>query len=103
MERFDLGNIFQGISTLLQADSAIMYARIGLILLGILLVYLGRRGVLEPLVMIPMGLGMAAVNAGVLIFPGGMHGNLFLDPMVTETDQLIFFFNDAATTEIYTE
>ena len=38
MERFDLGNIFQGISTLLQADSAIMYARIGLILLGILLV-----------------------------------------------------------------
>lgn len=52
MERFDLGNIFQGISTLLQADSAIMYARIGLILLGILLVYLGRRGVLEPLVMI---------------------------------------------------
>jgi len=64
MERFDLGNIFQGISTLLQADSAIMYARIGLILLGILLVYLGRRGVLEPLVMIPMGLGMAAVNAG---------------------------------------
>ena len=34
MERFDLGNIFQGISTLLQADSAIMYARIGLILLG---------------------------------------------------------------------
>ena len=89
MERFDLGNIFQGISTLLQADSAIMYARIGLILLGILLVYLGRRGVLEPLVMIPMGLGMAAVNAGVLIFPGGMHGNLFLDPMVTETDQLM--------------
>ena len=63
MERFDLGNIFQGISTLLQADSAIMYARIGLILLGILLVYLGRRGVLEPLVMIPMGLGMAAVKA----------------------------------------
>ena len=89
MERFDLGNIFQGISTLLQSDPAIMYTRIGLILLGILLVYLGRRGVLEPLVMIPMGLGMAAVNAGVLIFPGGMHGNLFLDPMVTETDQLM--------------
>jgi len=29
MERFDLGNIFQGISTLLQADSAIMYVRAG--------------------------------------------------------------------------
>ena len=84
MEKFDLNNIFQGISTLLQSDPAIMYARIGLILLGILLVYLGRRGVLEPLVMIPMGLGMAAVNAGVLIFPGGTPGNLFLDPMVTD-------------------
>ena len=102
MERFDLGNIFQGISTLLQADSAIMYARIGLILLGILLVYLGRRGVLEPLVMIPMGLGMAAVNAGVLIFPGGMHGNLFLDPMVTETDQLMNILQIDFLQPIYT-
>ena len=54
MEKYDLSNIFQGISTLLQGDTAIMYARIGLILLGILLVYLGRKGVLEPLVMIPM-------------------------------------------------
>ena len=89
MEKFDLGSIFQGISTLLQPDPAIMYSRIGLILLGILLVYLGRKGILEPLVMIPMGLGMAAVNAGVLIFPGGAHGNLFLDPMVTDTDQLM--------------
>ena len=80
MERFDLGNIFQGISTLLQADSAIMYARIGLILLGILLVYLGRRGVLEPLVMIPMGLGMAAVNAGVLIFLAACTATCFWTP-----------------------
>ena len=59
MERFDLGNIFQGISTLLQADSAIMYARIGLILLGILLVYLGRRGVLEPLVAMAEAIAVA--------------------------------------------
>ena len=44
MEKFDLGSIFQGISTLLQSDPAIMYSRIGLILLGILLVYLGRQG-----------------------------------------------------------
>ena len=68
MEKFDLNNIFQGISTLLQSDPSIMYARIGLILLGILLVYLGRRGILEPLVMIPMGLGMA-----MLQYPGAME------------------------------
>jgi len=39
------------------------FARIGLILLGVLLVYLGKRGTLEPLLMIPMGLGMSTVNA----------------------------------------
>ena len=89
MEKYDLNNIFQGISTLLDSDTAIMSARIVLMLLGILLVYLGRKGILEPLVMIPMGLGMAAVNAGVLLFPGGVHGNLFLDPMVTDTDELM--------------
>lgn len=89
MEKYDLNNIFQGISTLLQSEPIIMYSRIGLILLGILLVYLGRKGVLEPLVMIPMGLGMAAINAGVLFLPGGEQGNLFLDPMVTDTNELM--------------
>ena len=36
--------------------------------LGLLLLYLGRKGVLEALLMIPMGLGMATVNAGVMFF-----------------------------------
>lgn len=89
MEKYDLSNIFQGISTLLQSEPIIMYSRIGLILLGILLVYLGRKEILEPLVMIPMGLGMAAINAGVLFLPGGVQGNLFLDPLVTDTDELM--------------
>ncbi len=89
MEKYDLNNIFQGISTLLQSEPIIMYSRIGLILLGILLVYWGRKEILEPLVMIPMGLGMAAINAGVLFMPGGVPGNLFLDPLVTDVDQLI--------------
>ncbi len=89
MEKYDLGYIFQGISTLLQSDPMIMWARIGLILLGILLVYLGRKEILEPLVMIPMGLGMAAINAGVLFLPGDVQGNLFLDPLVTEPTALI--------------
>jgi oxaloacetate decarboxylase beta subunit len=89
MEKYNLGNIFQGISSLFQSDPSIMYARIGLILLGILLVYLGRKGVLEPLVMIPMGLGMSVINAAVLILPGGEQGNLFLDPLLTDTDELM--------------
>ncbi len=89
MEKYDLNNIFQGISTLLQSDPLIMYSRIGLILLGILLVYLGRKEILEPLVMIPMGLGMAAINAGVLFLPGGIQGNLFLDPLVSDPTALM--------------
>ncbi len=89
MEKYDLHNIFQGISTLLTSDPVIMYSRIGLIILGILLVYLGRKGVLEPLVMIPMGLGMAVINAGVLVLPGDIQGNLFLDPLETDNDMLM--------------
>ena len=58
-------------------------------LLGMLLVYLGKKGVLEPLLMIPMGLGMAAINAGILFMPNGAQGNLFVDPMITDPNQLM--------------
>lgn len=60
-----------------------------LITLGGLLVYLGWKGVLEPMVMIPMGLGMIAINCGTLIMPEGGLGNLFLDPMLSDTDELM--------------
>ncbi|MBL8589821.1 MAG: sodium ion-translocating decarboxylase subunit beta [Methylobacteriaceae bacterium] len=66
-----------------------MIGRIGLILLGLLLMYLGYKGVLEALLMIPMGLGMATVNAGVLDFGGGKRGTLFLDPLATTNDQVV--------------
>lgn len=102
MEKFDLLSIFQGISTLLVSDPIIIYTRIGLICLGILLVYLGRKGVLEPLVMIPMGLGMAAINSGILFMPDGSQGNLFLDPMVTDTDQLMEIMQIDFLQPIYT-
>ncbi len=89
MENIDIGHLFQGISTLCASETSILIARIGLIILGILLVYLGRKGILEPLVMIPMGLGMAAINAGVLFMPGGEQGNLFIDPLISEPSQLM--------------
>ena len=60
-----------------------------LVLLGLLLIYLGWKGILEPMVMIPMGLGMVAINCGTLIMPDGTLGNLFLDPMLSDTDQLM--------------
>jgi oxaloacetate decarboxylase beta subunit len=82
-------NLFQGIATLVASDSTIFYARIGLILLGLLLIYLGKKGVLEPLLMIPMGLGMASINAGILFMPNGQQGNLFVDPLITNPAELM--------------
>lgn len=86
MEGIHLLDIFQGIATLAASEPKIFWGRIGLIALGFLLIYLGRKGVLEALLMIPMGLGMASVNAGVMFFEGGKMGTLFVDPLVTGTD-----------------
>lgn len=82
-------NLFQGIGTLFVQEPKIAVARIVLIILGILLVYLGKREILEPLIMIPMGFGMAAVNSGVLFLSASEIGTIFMDPMVTNTDQLM--------------
>jgi oxaloacetate decarboxylase beta subunit len=68
---------FQGIQSMLHSSPMMVIARISLILLGILLIYLGKKGVLEPLLMIPMGLGMAVINSSVMFFdPLHMHGGL---------------------------
>ncbi|MCU0895501.1 MAG: sodium ion-translocating decarboxylase subunit beta [Rhodospirillales bacterium] len=85
----DFLSLFQGIATLAESEPKIMFGRIFLILLGVALIYLGKKGVLEALLMIPMGLGMVAVNAGVLFFEGGRMGTLFLDPLASETNELM--------------
>ena len=62
--------------------------------------YLGKKGVLEALLMIPMGLGMATINASLLFLPAGMpggfgnpgevmQGTLFLDSLVTEVKPML--------------
>lgn len=89
MENLDILQLFQGVSTLLSSSLTIGLGRIFLILLGLLLVYLGKKEVLEPLLMIPMGIGMAAVNAGVLFLAPGQQGTLFVDPIMSETNQLM--------------
>lgn len=89
MGDIDFLQLFQGIATLAASEPKILIGRISLIFLGILLIYLGRKGVLEALLMIPMGLGMAAVNAGVLFFEGDRMGTLFLDPLTSETTALM--------------
>lgn len=89
MGNIDFLSLFQGIATLAASDTKIFFGRIGLMALGLLLIYLGKKGVLEALLMIPMGLGMAAVNAGVLFFEGGRMGTLFLEPLASEPNYLI--------------
>lgn len=89
MENIDFMSLFQGFGTMFTGGWLIAVARIILILLGFLLVYLGWKGVLEPMVMIPMGIGMIAINCGTLMMPDGGLGNLFLDPMLSDTNQLM--------------
>lgn len=89
MENIDFATLFQGIGTMMASGWFLASARIFLVLLGLLLIYLGWKGVLEPMVMIPMGLGMVAINCGTLIMPDGTLGNLFLDPMLSDTDALM--------------
>lgn len=102
MQSSDLLNLFQGVSTLLVSDPVIAYSRIALMLLGMLLVYLGKKGVLEPLLMIPMGMGMTAINAGILFMPDHSQGNLFIDPLVTDTTALMNILQIDFLQPIYT-
>ncbi len=95
--------IFQGFQTLaldFSNSPTMAIARIGLTILGLLLIYLGKKGILEPLLMIPMGLGMAVVNASIMFFdplniamgnpidPLKM-GTLFVDPTLVNNDHIM--------------
>jgi oxaloacetate decarboxylase beta subunit len=88
------------VATLTASDAAVFWGRLFLIAVGGALVYLGRRGVLEALIMVPMGLGMAVVNAAVMFVPPRMAtevdpetglglGTLFLSPLVAEGGQWV--------------
>ncbi|MEG0796568.1 MAG: sodium ion-translocating decarboxylase subunit beta [Odoribacter sp.] len=89
MENIDFFSLFQGFGTMVAGGWFLAVARIVLVILGFLIVYLGWKGVLEPMIMIPMGLGMIAINCGTLIMPDGGLGNLFLDPMITDNNELM--------------
>ncbi|MEN6326774.1 MAG: sodium ion-translocating decarboxylase subunit beta [Syntrophomonas sp.] len=98
----DLATLFQGIGTLMVQEPKIAIGRIVLVLLGMVLVYMGAKKYLEPLVMIPMGFGMAAVNAGMLFLEAHKVGNLLIDPLITETSALMTILQIDAFQPIYT-
>lgn len=89
-----LVTMFPGISTLFIQEPFIACARIALILFGIVLAYYGFKRTLEPLIMIPMGLGMIAINAGVLFLGDGSPvlanvGNIILNPLEGDAVKLV--------------
>ena len=65
----DFLSIFPGLELFTQIDAIMGWTRIFLIFLGFLLCYLGYKEILEPLLMIPMGIGMSMVNAAMLMMP----------------------------------
>ena len=79
MENIDFATLFQGIGTMMASGWVLASARVFLVLLGLLLIYLGWKGILEPMVMIPMGLGMVAINCGTLIMPDGSINEYYAD------------------------
>ncbi|ABC22121.1 Na+-transporting methylmalonyl-CoA/oxaloacetate decarboxylase, subunit beta [Rhodospirillum rubrum F11] len=81
--------VFPGIGTLFVQEPVIAISRLGLMGLGFFLAYLGFKRTLEPLIMVPMGLGMMAVNAGVMFLEAGQIGTLIIAPMVSDTEGLI--------------
>lgn len=84
-----VATLFPGIASLFVQDTTIAVARIALIIFGFVLAYLGFKRTLEPLIMVPMGVGMICINCGVLFLDGGKLGTLFLDPLISDPSQLV--------------
>lgn len=102
MSGTDVLQLFQGIATMGAQDMIHVIARIALILLGLSFVYLGYKGTLEPLIMVPMGVGMASVNASVLFLSPTTIGTIFLDPMISDVTSLMNILQINFLQPIYT-
>ena len=102
MPEIDVLFFFQGIATMVASDPIITAARVVLIGLGIAFVYLGVKGTLEPLIMIPMGVGMSSVNAGVLYLSATKIGTIFIDPMASDPAELLDILQIDFLQPIYT-
>jgi len=104
--------LFQGIGTLISQDPLVGLGRIALLVVGIVLIMLSRKNILEPLIMGPMGFGMIAINAGMLFaFPVFLDGdpsnvinlsNIIIDPMQSSTTGLMNIMQINFLQPIYT-
>ena len=95
-------HLFPGIGTLFVQAPVISLTRLALMAFGFFLAYLGFKRTLEPLIMVPMGIGMLSINAGVLFLEAGKVGTIFLDPLVSQTDALMEILQINFLQPIYT-
>ncbi|MCL2509442.1 MAG: sodium ion-translocating decarboxylase subunit beta, partial [Oscillospiraceae bacterium] len=104
--------IFQGVGTLFELEPAIAIGRLVFVFLGVLLVWLGNKRILEPLIMVPMGFGLVAINAGMLFSlsinidgdPGSTIDltNIIINPMESTTAGLMNLMQVDFLQPIYT-
>lgn len=93
---------FQGIYTFFLVEPHIALARLFLILLGFGILYLSWKQIFEPLIMVPLGIGMLAVNGGLMMFEAGNIGTLFINPLATNIEQLMYYLQIDFLQPIYT-
>jgi len=86
---FNFWHLFEGIYSFFTGDLQTAILRIALILIGLALIFLCFKKILDPLILLPMGLAMVVVNAAMLPLDTGEIGNLFLDPITSEPSKLM--------------
>ena len=102
MEGFNLLQFFQGIYSFFISSPETAILRIVLILIGFLILYLCYKKTLDPLILLPMGLMMVVVNAGMLVTGSGKLGTLFIDPLISDTNDLMNILQINFLQPIYT-
>jgi oxaloacetate decarboxylase beta subunit len=95
---------FQGIYTFFLTEPAIAFARLGLIALGFLFIFLSYKQILEPLIMLPMGIGMISVNGGLMVMEAETMqlGTLFLNPLAGNVEEIMYYLQIDFLQPIYT-
>jgi sodium ion-translocating decarboxylase beta subunit len=81
--------LFEGLYTLFTGSLEMALIRILLIAAGLALIYLCYKKILDPLILLPMGMGMVAVNAGMLILESGKVGTMFVAPLISDPANLL--------------
>ena len=95
-------DFFQGIHTFFLVEPELALARIFLIILGFVFIYFGYKQTLEPLLMVPMGLAMVSVNAGLMVFEAGNTGTLFVQPLANNLEELMNYLQIDFLQPVYT-